>query len=58
MSSKMDSTRRLEACLVLAASILCTLWYAKGQLLFTLYFGYQVLQFLIPQWFPQVGAAG
>lgn len=55
MSSKMDPNRQVEAGLVLAVCAACTLWYAKGQLLYTLYFAYQIARVLFPQWLPPVG---
>ena len=54
----MDPSRRREAIVVLVASAALTLWYAKGQLLFTLYFGYQLARFWFPQWLPAVGGSG
>ena len=57
MSSKMDPKRRVEAGLVLAACVGFTLWYAKGQLLYTLYFGYQLARVLFPQWLPPVSGS-
>ncbi len=47
-----------EAWLVMLAFFAFTLWYAKNQLLFSLYFGYQIVQFLFPHWLPRVGTTG
>jgi len=58
MSSKKDPSQRVEASLVLMASLAMTLWYAKGQFLLTLYFGYQVARVLFPQWLPPAGSSG
>ena len=57
MSSKTDLSRRVEAGLVLGACAAFTLWYAKGQLLYTLYFSYQLARLLFPQWLPSVGGS-
>lgn len=57
MSSTMDRRRRIEHWIVIVASVACTAWYAKGQLLFTLYFGYQLARFWFPQWLPAVSGS-
>ncbi len=54
MSSTTDPRQRFEAWIVLVASVAFPLWYAKGQLLFTLYFGYQLARVWFPQLFPSV----
>ena len=50
----MDRRLRIESWLVIVACVGFTAWYAKGQLLYSLYFGYQILRYLFPQWVPQV----
>lgn len=55
MSSTMDRRIRFESWLVILACVGFTIWYARGQLLYSLYFGYQVVRFFFPQWIPPVG---
>ncbi len=57
MSPNPDRNRRAEAALVLVACAAFTAWYAKGQLLYTLYFGYQLARVIFPQWLPPVGGS-
>lgn len=57
MSSTMGHKRRLEHWIMIAASMAFTLWYAKGQLLYTLHFGYELVRVWFPQWLPSVGSS-
>jgi hypothetical protein len=58
MSSKLARKLPAEPWLVLAGFAGFMLWYGSGQLLRTLYFTYQVVQFLFPHWLPPVGGPG
>lgn len=44
-----------EAWLVLFGMILATLWYASNQLLYSLYFAYQIVRALFPGIVPDIG---
>jgi hypothetical protein len=54
MSSRMNNRRRIDAGLVSLAFAAFTVWYAHGQLLYTLYFGYQLARYLFPHWLPSL----
>jgi len=56
MSSKSRSRVTGEAWLVLISMILVTLWYASNQLLYSLYFTYQIARGLFPGIVPDVGS--
>lgn len=58
MSSITARRQNMEAWLVIVACGGFTLWYAKGQFLYSLYFGYQVARFFFPHWFPSLGGSG
>ncbi len=55
MSSKSQSRVTLEAWLVLAVMVAATVWYASNQLLYSLYFVYQLAHLLLPGVVPAVG---
>jgi hypothetical protein len=55
MSSKSQSRTAMEAWLVLMCMVLATLWYASNQLLYSLYFLYQIARIALPGIVPAVG---
>jgi hypothetical protein len=55
MSSKSRTSFMGEAWAVLICMILVTLWYAGNQLLYSLYFVYQIARILLPGVVPAVG---
>ena len=48
MSSKTDFTRNLLAWLYVAVSVLLFLWYANPQILYSLVFPFELLEWLFP----------
>ena len=55
MSSKSQSRASVEAWVLLGAMTLATVWYAWNQLLYSLYFVYQVARSLFPAIVPELG---
>lgn len=58
MSSRPDRKASVEAWLVVLGFAACMVWYASGQLLRSLYFAYQLAQYLFPQWLPAIRGSG
>jgi hypothetical protein len=56
MSSKSQNRTAMEAWLVLMCMVLATLWYASNQLLYSLYFLYQIARIALPGIVPAVGS--
>jgi hypothetical protein len=56
MSSKSSNSLRAQAWVVLICMVLVTLWYASSQLLYSLYFAYQLARLLFPGIMPDVGS--
>jgi hypothetical protein len=56
MSSKSRTSLGPEAWAVLMCMILATLWYASNQLLYSLYFVYQIARIVLPGIVPDVGS--
>lgn len=57
MSSKSQGRTALEAWLVLTIMVAASAWYASNQLLYSLYFVYQLARFLFPGVVPAVDPA-
>lgn len=58
MDETAKPSARLEHLVVLAASLLLLVWYAKNQLIFTLLFFYQLLRLWAPGLIPDFGPPG
>lgn len=58
MNETAEQPGRLQHLVVLAASLLILVWYAKNQLIFTLLFFYQLLRFWAPGLVPDFGPPG
>jgi hypothetical protein len=56
MWSKSRARIRREGWLVLAFMVVATLWYASNQLLYSLYFIYQLVRLLLPGIVPDIGS--
>jgi hypothetical protein len=56
MSSKMSRRQRAEAGIVVFGFFVFGIWYASGQLLYTLHFAYLLARYLFPQWVPEISA--